>query len=563
MLPQRRQNSSCDPCRRSKRRCFFSSPRIGDTDVSCTHCKRLGHACTFEFVDFQSQNKRSRRARTRQSTSDSAAEAYPGLASGDFQADAVAGHDVLASWLDFDYLEQNNECLGLPDFFAPDAVTSVEASKEDRLRVRPNLQHIVGSSLNSPIRLLNSKLDATILDIRLARIHDTIVTGCASRFADYDCNLYATASRYRLGDGDSEHHLLSSNASPQSQALISQTDGSLLDSGLAFRDAGCMMTILGTVRFLDHFSDIYGNRLTPVARGRSDAALKAVLRVFSLQWLSSTELTSTSVDSLITNSSNENQTTCDPLENAFHDAWSQARTLLRNAQSVRSFRVVYATLLFDGIAIPTKAHGATEPIVAHEFLDTGLQKLVSLDTLVKQYCVTLGSHSVYGALLEASLSVVRWGGYIRDIGAALTTDHDCKLPGISSHAKGMSDCPLRREIPTKNNLDQVESYDLFQFDNRNFHPDLNNSVPSICQKAVAEAFCVWRQIVEVKGSVSRHVQSHSRIPLELSETIASTMTAVGKFNQSFCPFMSTCIDNLERLSIRSRTSAGMLHTTRI
>lgn len=562
MLSQRRQNSSCDPCRRSKRRCFFSSPRIGDTDVACTHCERLGHTCTFEFVGSQSQKKRPRRARTRQNTSDSAAEVSSGLASGDFKADAVAGHDVLASWLDFDYLEQNNECLELPDFLAPDAATAIETSKEDRLRVRPNLQHFVGSSLNSPIRLLNSKLDATILDIRLARIHDTIVTGCASRFADYDCNLYATASRYRLGDGDSEHHLLSSNASPQSQALTSQTDISF-GPGLAPRDPGCMMTVLGTVRFLDHFSDLYGNRLTTVARRQSDAALKAVLRLFSLQWLSTAEPTSTSADDPFANNPDGNQRACNPLENVFHGTWFQARTLLRNAQSVRSFRVVYATLFFDGIAIPTKAHGATESIVAHEFLDAGLQKLISLDTLVNQYCATLGSHSVYGALLEASLSVVRWGGYIRDIGAALTTDHHCKLPGISSHAKGMSDCPLRREIPTKNNLDQVESYDPFQFDNRNFHADLNNSVSSICQKAVAEAFCVWRQIVEVKGSVSRHVQSHSRIPLELSETIASTMTAVAKFNQSFRPFMSTCIDNLERLSIRSRTSAGMLYSTRI
>lgn len=215
MLPQRRQNSSCDPCRRSKRRCFFSSPQIEGTDVACTHCERLGHACTFDFVSSKlGQKKRPRQLHTRTSCSAGAAEASPSLASGDFQADAVAGHDVLESWLDFDYLEQNNECLELPGFLAPDAVTAIETS-EDRLRVRPNLQHLVDSSLNSPIRLLNSKLDATILDIRLARIHDVIVTGCASRFADYECNLYATASRYRLGDGDSEHRLLSSNASPQ------------------------------------------------------------------------------------------------------------------------------------------------------------------------------------------------------------------------------------------------------------------------------------------------------------------------------------------------------------
>lgn len=561
MLPQRRQNSSCDPCRRSKRRCFFSSPRIGDTDIACTHCERLGHDCTFEFVDSQAQKKRSKRARTRQSTSESAAEASPGLASGDFQADAVAGHDVLASWLDFDYLEGYSECLDLPNFLAPDAVTTIETSK-NRLCVRPNLQYLIGSSLDSPIRLLNSKLDATILDVRLARIHDMIVTGCASRFADYDCNLYATACRYQLEDGNStsqEQNLLSSSLSPQSQALASaltsQTDASPMGPGLPPRDPGCMMTVLGTVRFLDHFSYLYGNRLTKAARRQSDAVLKAVLRAFSLQWLSTT-------DTLFPDSFDENQTARDPLENAFHDAWFQAQTLLQNAQSACSFRVVYATLLFDGIAIPTKAHGAIESVVTHEFLDAGLQKLISLDTLVKKYCATLGSRSVYSALLEASLSVVRWGGYIRDIGAALTTDHHCKLPGILSHAKGMLYLSFDREILTEQSQGHTASPScgpiLVSFDDQDLHPDIDNSVPSICQKAVAEAFCVWRQIVEVKGSVSRHAQRESRV-----EAIASTVTAVGKFNQLFRPFMKTCIDNLERLSVRSRTSAGMLYSIRI
>lgn len=321
-----------------------------------------------------------------------------------------------------------------------------------------------------------------------------------------------------------------------------------------------MMTVLGTVRFLDHFSDLYGNRLTTVARRQSDAVLKAVLRAFSLQWLSTTESTSTLADNSFANNPDGNQTACGPLRSVFHDAWFQARTLLRNSQSVSSFRVVYATLLFDGIAILTQAHGATESNVAHEFLDAGLQKLISLDELVKQYCATLGSHSVYSALLEASLSVVRWGGYIRDIGAALTTDHHCKLPGISCHATGKCNCLIRREMLTEKNLDQVESYDSIRFDNRNFHPELDNSVPSICQKAVAEAFYVWRQIVDIKGSVYRHVRIDNCIPFGFPENIASTVTAVGKFNQLFRPFLDTCIDNLERLSIRSRTSAGMFIT---
>ena len=59
----------------------------------------------------------------------------------------------------------------------------------------------------------------------------------------------------------------------------------------------------------------------------------------------------------------------------------------------------------------------------------GLQKLSYLDGLVKEYCANLGSRSTYSALLEASLSVVRWGGYIRDIG-----QHSQVIIGANSQA---------------------------------------------------------------------------------------------------------------------------------
>lgn len=436
---QRRQNTSCDPCRRSKRRCFFSSPGLGDGEAAgaaCANCKRLGHHCTFDFARSRSGLVRKRQNLRRSlqsvewgesSTSERAADGFTGVSSGEFD-DWVPLLD-----LEFDNYVQDDALLftattEAQSYFPPTRSDMVQCA------LPYNAQSIIGNSLNSPIRLLNSKLDATILDERLARIHDTIVTGCASRFVDYDCNLYATECRYRLEDGNIEnlrepipvHSNPQKNASPLTPShSIGQpvTEGGRMTSQMStLKDAGYTMTVLGTVRFLDHFSDLYGNRLTLTARRQSDAALKAVLRAFSLQWLSPY---------------NGGQTACDSLINTFHDVWFQARSLINNALSVRSFRVVYAILLFDGIAIPTKAgSGLAEPVEAHEFLDIGLQKLSYLDGLVKEYCATLGSRSTYSSLLEASLSVARWGGYIRDIGAALTSDHRCKLPGASSHVKG-------------------------------------------------------------------------------------------------------------------------------
>jgi hypothetical protein len=195
------------------------------------------------------------------------------------------------------------------------------------------------------------------------------------------------------------------------------------------------MTIIGTVRFLDHFSDLYGNRLDGVAQRQSDAVLKAVLRAFSLQWLSPTGHASEVQLTTNGNSIGGRETTSDSLVNAFYDSWFHARALIRDSLHVPSFRVVSAILMFDGISLPARYCGDT--LVAHEFLNAGLEKLHHLDGLVKRYCANLGPLSTYGAIAEASLSVVGWCGHVRDIGAALTTEHRCRLPIIPNHEKGI------------------------------------------------------------------------------------------------------------------------------
>lgn len=107
---------------------------------------------------------------------------------------------------------------------------------------------------------------------------------------------------------------------------------------------------------LDHFGDLYGNRLSSAARRSSDAALKAVLRAFSLQWLPNDSLGN------------------GPSLDVYTEAWFRARLALTDAHYVRSFRVVFAPLMFDGIVIPAKLQSAD---TTHEFLDTGLQSFMA------------------------------------------------------------------------------------------------------------------------------------------------------------------------------------------
>ncbi|GAB1199595.1 hypothetical protein APSETT444_008949 [Aspergillus pseudonomiae] len=312
-----------------------------------------------------------------------------------------------------------------------------------------NPQLSIGGSPSSPLYLLNSKLNATILDGCLARIHDTIVTGCASRFIGYECNLYKPACHYQLGDGESgslqdqkpvQADPVTKENLAKTPTSMSQSDVPLITPGPSSRQLGATtqgtshkMTIMGAVRFLDHFSDLYGNRLTVPARRKSDAVLKAVLRTFSLQWLSPND---SSTGAQLTTSYNNTVGRDAPRDipiDVFYDSWFQARSLINSALSVQSFRAIYAILMFDGISIPAKATGET--LVAHEFLEVGLQKLNCLTGLVDQYCMNLGPQSTYGAIMEASLSVVRWCAHVRDIGAALTANHICKLSDASSNEK--------------------------------------------------------------------------------------------------------------------------------
>lgn len=86
--------------------------------------------------------------------------------------------------------------------------------------------------------------------------------------------------------------------------------------------------------------------------------------------------------------------------------------------------------------------------------------------------------------------------------------------------------------------------------NHNFPPGLDDSIPSICKKAVAEAFYICRQIVEVKNLL------HSDQSLACMKDVTSTVAAVSKFDQQFRPFINYCISNLECLSLHSRTASG-------
>lgn len=479
----RRQNTSCDPCRRSKRRCVVlpGSDRI--SDKTCTNCKRLGHQCTFGFAEAKALSGLNKRKRgnlhdiagsSRQhGLTDFDKAIVEDISIPNDQSDPtfIAEQDVLSTWLNLEihgYPEGNTAySTGSLDqstsptepLLAPTSTAGASADNEVTLYSTgfPKIQncsyHIspgIGASLKSPIYLLNSRINANILGERLTRIYQAITTASASRFLEYDCNLYPSKNRYRIGESmsDSPNESVLAKSSIEPQATLSSHASSHLMPD--HDETGREISLLGSVRFLDHFSDLYGNRLNRTARKKSDEALNATLRVFSMQWLPSTPSTS---DTGIFPDQFSRGKNPEPRENgnlldSFTDAWVHARYLLQDAYDVRSFRVILATLTFVGIVTPTKILDS-EGFVPSSLLDTALQKLCSLDRLVTDYCEKLGPASIYGSFAEASLSIIRWAGYIRDTGAALSMDHKSKLPDQWGPAKGKCVFQYSDVVPAK------------------------------------------------------------------------------------------------------------------
>ncbi|KAJ5201132.1 hypothetical protein N7449_005935 [Penicillium cf. viridicatum] len=552
----------------------FESDRDGIRDAICANCRRLKRQCTFEFATAQSNpfsRKRQRRdfrdpgistAQNESNDFDTTTEEAAGSPSNRFDATSIADQDVLAAWLNLDYdeivadsvnlfstnLEPSNSFTTLrfedisPEESQRDSQLTVITPQLTRLRAVQNLESsnshrpTVGLSFDSPIYLLNSGIDAKIFGDRLARIYEAIATASASRFLDYDCNLYATKSRYRLGDSD----LGSSNGSaPTSSAMDPITISPRFALPVSSQAMPYEISLLGSVRFLDHLGDLYGNRLNSAARKKSDETFKAVLRAFSMQWLPSSpspSFATSSASDHFRRNSKSGEAGDDASLNAFIDAWVRARSLLNDAHDVRSFRIVLATLMFVGIATPTKITEREDPVPNH-FLNTALQKLSYLDGLVTQYCANLGPSSTYGALAEATLSIVRWTAYIRDTGAALAMDRQCKLPDLWGTTTVLSDKEAVATLAVSQNI-----------------LELDVNVQPICRKASAETFIVWRQIINIKTVAN---QAHGTINERSSSTIEAinlSVAAVRDFSHSFQPFILHCIRNFHCLSTCPRIS---------
>lgn len=485
---KRRQYSSCDACRASKRRCNPPPTPENVQATTCPNCQRLGLRCTYNFASTRRsslqklRNEKRVRANTfsvsllpnHHAPSGSEVSGADGYAGVPWEPWTECDQD-LRSWMNVHASDTQADPSFHPSdlSFGPSDVCAFSVPWEDPSdqieevvpsvsqstqiigldRQRWKRDEISRESLSpySPIGLLNFSLDSNTMADQLRKIYNTILSVCSSSFLSYGCNLFSIGRRYWFEDfanlkpsitlemeSDIFDAFTESSKSPLwrqspprdhvSRFPKPENYARANNGSKPVHDIMYGMTQLGNVRFLDHFSELYGNRLDQTDHEKSDIVLRDVMIAFSAQWMASAQYNpSASATDGISTSPTESREATDLGSNAYLDAWFKAQAGIQRYRSIRSFRVLFALILFDMITVPVQIWSPGMPQKT-ENLDHGIRHLRVLEGLVNNYCEMLGPDSKYGNILQASLDIVCWFVFCRDTTSGLISDRKCQYP---------------------------------------------------------------------------------------------------------------------------------------
>lgn len=484
----RKQNSSCDQCRRSKRRCVTPGGDPCDAARTCLNCLRLGHNCTFDFVTSRTTRKTNTTPCTQtpddssstsnvlfldgaEETPDVCSQAYskpPNAASDASLWQQLVGSDVpradmflenLASeWARIMPGSQNTEdsprMMQSGDTVeAPSQATDCRDNNASAARGRK----LVGSWRGSPIHLLNSSVELLLLNQSLGEIYECMMSGIAIRYLDYNCNLFAGTYRYSF-DADRPGPIPSKQESTRTLATTytpawkrmtpSNFTGPRVQTKLSLEVLSSQInkvTMIGIARFLDNFGSFYGNTIDAKARKQNERTLTAVLQAFALQFVPcchNEEPRNQQPDTFETpghTSSFETTSGASSSTNAhiFITAWLNAYAHLTEPQQSPSFLHLYAVFLFMMTTMPSEALvSGRVHIDALDILDDALRQMLKLRELIDTYCSHLDDGSIYKFLFQSSLGIFGWYAYLRDTISSVMRPRTCILDDAPLPLKG-------------------------------------------------------------------------------------------------------------------------------
>jgi Fungal Zn(2)-Cys(6) binuclear cluster domain len=625
----RRQNHSCDQCRRIKRRCAFPvfDERAGQK--SCINCTRLRNSCTFDFVNIQSAKREKRKSLNKNGNEKPArppsSDSSPADGNVDDQnttsacinvdpyaADTLffpGANDIFdEDWfnygtfpaLDLD-IELNTAASLSASAVTPDdheiGAEKLDPSHMNRNRILNAADSgLAMPAISTPMQLLNASITAATVNSILASLYDKVLAGASSRFLNYSCNIFggtrlrlyclqdrypsqwpATTPSQQRPDGlRPPHNSLVSEGSARGHsaqvvvgpAVFRTAEGASSPLRAAHLDKDPqMMTLLGLVRFLDHFSELYGNKLDSRARKESDNVLASVMQAFSMQWLAKSD------DSAL--ESEEGSLYCEPLASydlsepgirTFLDTWFRARSDLRKARSTRSFTMIYAIFLFNMTVRPTGLSATiTEMGQPHEFLDEGLKHLCVLQKLVQKYCGVLGNTSIYAKAMRSCLNMMRWFGYIRDTVSSFTDARKGLLLDFLDAHEGKTVLSTDTDLFDTDETRWIGAVHVGLPSLSAAVADLDNisdlDIQEISRVIMFHIFQNWRRIIRVRAHFEQGQPILPSMVAQISSDITAAVAAVANFDLRFASFLESCQQRFSRLSPASRTSSGTLFLT--
>lgn len=466
-MSSRRQYSSCDSCRRLKRKCVYeeTTRRSG---LVCLRCKELGYNCTFDYISARLEQKKRKRHSTAsdyknyQSQSTelmsigepvdtvdwiSVLQPYDGDVSIEFDD---LNNDIAAEYLNLEGLDREWQDLTMAGCAQSSILDTNGRSSDYTLQVSPKPKNsnysgprkqieraqLFASWKGSPTQLLNSTFTARSLGTCLYHTYAAMMHGMESRYLEYECNPFGPTHRYKFDLEDvslviEDNRPLNELPGPrktdsptmstlQSLPALKQIHEEGLKQDTPLEDT-IKITFVGLAKFLDHFGHFYGNKLDRRSKAEDERMLIAAQQVFALQWAvegSREEDTSFPIIHRSDGSSTEDL-------HAFASSWFKARSLILNATPGCSFTRVYAMILFHTCVAPEEAKEVAGQL--NNILDRCLHQFEDLKSMVDEYTKLLSSTSTYRNLLQSSVKAFQWFAYIKDTFAALLTERDLIL----------------------------------------------------------------------------------------------------------------------------------------
>ncbi|OQV10504.1 hypothetical protein CLAIMM_14492 [Cladophialophora immunda] len=407
----------------------------------------------------------------------------------------------------------------------------------------------------SPIHLLNSSVETQRINQSLGEVYNSMMSGIAIRYLDYNCNLFAGSYKYSFDPDQSNPSTLDISAgqsvgnmlTPSWKKAALDTNGSQIHANMAPERLASQInkvTMIGVARFLDNFGALYSNVIDQKTRNENERTLIAVLQAFALQFAPSRQADGP-LARFFDNPQGASQcSTSDPLpgdrstnsQHVFTAAWFNAHSHLVSSRENRSFVKLYSVFLFLMTSVPPEASS----ISAYEdtpicLLDDALRQMGELQSLVEGYCEHLGRQSIYRFLLQSSVGIMRWYGYLRDTIDSVLHERPCMLEDAPPRSKGTL---LSGHLPPE--WQQPTVFD--------------QEVPKHCQNAAGDLFRVFRGTINLRQILLTGAAAYN-IP-----TLRSAVTVAVGINDEFAliygSWLQHCSISFYLLSEKSKLASG-------